>query len=431
MLAVAMLVLFTACASSIAPSPDAGVPLTSEFAGAWGGIARALFNWPNDLEGSYGYATVMVITVGGNAASVSGFCPDGSGRMTLSGSGTAATYSGSLSCAPVVAYGSVESCEALVLSYTDATLTLTGHSTLKLIQKGTLTGCGSSANVETTVDGWLAVTPWDIRFKGIGQTPYFAAGDPGPPTPAPDAAMTVAGSGILAWGLLGQEGLYVLDSFYAPAQVGSYVGSVWSQGSCPGYFADALAGNYVVTGLVGDPNDLKAYACSIIGVSEQDAGPTFQYLIEGGVSADGILAQLSGTQSARSYVVTAIYQMDAGLYAYVAESIGQLPDGGYEQFDTVIHTPFLEDLADAANDLADAGYVITASAWQGESYYTLVGTRPVGSTASYQAMTISISNGIDLSPGDAMLGSGFVPVSVQGISTVLDGGPSEWLIGER
>ncbi len=428
-LAVVIVMLCTACASPLAP-PDAGV--SSEFAGAWGSFATALFNWGTNLAGSYGYETVMVIAVGGNATSVSGFCPDGSGTMTLSGSGTAATYSGSLACAPAVAYGNVVSCRALVLSHNSATLTLTGHSTLTLTQNGTLTGCGEPARVVTTVHGWLATTPWDIRFKGIGQTPYFTPGYPTAPTPAPDAAITVAGSGNLAWGLLGQESLYALDAFYAPAQVGWYLGSVWSEGSCPKYFADAVAGNYVVTGLVGDPNnDVNPYSyCSILGVSQADGGPTFHYLTEGGVSADHIRAQLGGTQSARSYVLTAIYQVDAGLYAYVAESLGELADGGYEQFDTVIWTASLDELANEAADLADAGYVITASAWQGETYYTLVGTRAVGSRASYQAMTISVSNEIDLSPGDAMLGNGFVPVSAQGVSTVLDGGPVEWLIGE-
>jgi hypothetical protein len=86
---------------------------------------------------------------------------------------------------------------------------------------------------------------------------------------------------------------------------------------------------------------------------------------------------------ARSFVVTAISQVDAGLYRYVAESLGTLSAGGYEEFDTLIQRPLLADLATEAEALADAGYIITASAWRGEPYYTLVGTRPAGSAATH------------------------------------------------
>jgi len=106
----------------------------------------------------------------------------------------------------------------------------------------------------------------------------------------------------------------------------------------------------------------------------------------------------------------------------------------FGQFDTVIRTPVVADLASGAEALADAGYVITASAWQGEPYYTLVGTRPVGSTVSHTTLMMPTTQEASLGDVAALLSDGYTPVSGMDVySSLPDGGFTEdaWLIGEN
>jgi hypothetical protein len=208
--------------------------------------------------------------------------------------------------------------------------------------------------------------------------------------------------------------------------------TLWTDGiACPAKLAEALSGNNVVIGLGGDPDQNNA-TCIIFGVGQPDAGPTLQYLTEDAVTASHILNVMSGSASARSFVVTAIVEVDAGLYTYVAESVGPLSDGGYEQFDTLIQTPLVGDLATQAEALADAGYIITASAWRGQPYYTLVGTRAVGSAATHTTTTVATNYSTLESDSQGMLSNGYVLVSFTAGSIPADGGSTDlWLIGEK
>jgi hypothetical protein len=432
-LAIVVLGMCAACTSSSGTDGGNTTPLSVNFAGTWGGPARAEFS----AGGSLTYDTAMVVAVSGNMASVSGVCPDGTASVTLAGSGASALYSGTLTCPAIPISG----CETVVFTYTEAALTLTGTTSLILASAGSASGCGYTYGLVTTFNGTLAATGdnpvpgWDLRFKGVGESLVASTvgGFGGGAAPGAENIFTLTGRGRIEWGLIAGGGFSV-DSLYGASQTAVYQNTLWVLGAmCPENFAEALAANNVVIALDGDPNQENAI-CIILGVGQPDAGPTFQYLTEDAVPVGHIMEELTGSARGRSFVVTAIFAVDAGLYTYVAESLGSLADGGYEQFDTVIHTPLVAELATEAEALADAGYVITASAWQGEPNYMLVGTRPVGSAATHAAMTLMTDDLTYFVDAESMLSNGYVPVSLlQDYYSLADGGlgSDTWLIGEK
>ncbi len=205
--------------------------------------------------------------------------------------------------------------------------------------------------------------------------------------------------------------------------------TVWADGvACPDSLASAFAGNNVVIGLGGDPNLVDA-TCTILAIGEPDGGPVFEYL-NGEMSADEILSNLALSAESRAFVVTALSEVDSGVYAYVAESLGTLQDGGYEQFETVFNVAPVDQLMTAAQALADAGFVITASTWQADSYYALVGTRAVGARRVYTAITVE--TGLVRAADDmtGLVAAGFAPVSTN-IRFLSDGGIDFIVIGEK
>jgi hypothetical protein len=427
-------VLLFACNSTNAPGLDSGTgngSLSSGFAGTWGGPIQTDFS----VGGGFEVGTALYITVSGETASISGVCPDGSGNLPVGGSGTSAVFSGSVTCPSVAISG----CDGVVVTYTQANLALIGPASLKLIATGSAAGCGLTGTVDSTFTGTLAaagdnpVPTWDLRFKGVGQSFSPLKGLGGGAILGARQVVTWTGRGLIPWGLVGGGG-FLVDLLYGAAQTAVYQDTVWLDGyQCPTTFAAAMAGNNVILALDGDPYQENAI-CILVGVGQPDGGPQFQYLTEEAVPLSALLDELTASTVGRSFVLTSLFAVDAGLFAYVAESVGQLSDGGYEQFDTVIQTPLVADLATSAEALADAGYVITASAWQGEPNYTLVGTRPVGSASSHTTVTMMTNDLAHYSDTEGMLENGYVPVSLlQDYYTLPDGGlgSDTWLIGEK
>lgn len=421
--AIAVVALF-ACSNS--------APLSAGLAGSWIGTAVARFG----SGGSVTYDATIVVTVASDTVSVAGICPDGTGLMALTGSGTSASSSGTLTCPGIALAG----CEAVVFSYAKADVLLDGATSLVFAATGSASGCGDTETLVTSffgsppLDAGPPLPPWDLRFKPVGESLVPLGGFGGGVDPGfGEGIATNSGPGLIDWGLVSGGGFF-LNYLYSAAQPVVYLDTLWFDGStCPATLSAALAGNNVITALDGDPY-LANGSCILLGVAQPDGGPTFQYLSEDAVPAAHILEALSGSPSAASYVVTAIFQADAGLYTYIAESVGQLPDGGYEAFDTLIQTPLVEDVASGAEALADAGYIITASTWLGEPYYTLVGTRPSGSTVAHATMTMTTDVEHYFGDAQAMLLDGYVPVSVMADYSVLpDGGVigETLLIGER
>jgi hypothetical protein len=411
---------------------DAGPPLSNGFAGTWGGTLQTTFGAGGGIDAT----TAMFVTVSGNTASVSGVCPDGSGSQSFVGSGATASSPGAVTC-PAIPVGD---CQSVTFAFGDSDLALLDATHLELTVSGRATGCSVTNSFITKFEGSLAasgtdpVPGWDLRFKGVGESFVAVGGFGGGGIPGvPGDTFTWAGRGLIGWGLVAGGG-FLVDSLYGAAQTALYENTLWVDGvNCPTTLAQAKAGNNVITAFDGDPYQVGAL-CIILAVGQPDGGPSFQYLSEEAVPLSQIQDELTDTPSGRSFVLTALFAVDGGLYSYIAESLGTLPDGGMEQFDTLIQTPLIADLATAAEALADAGYVITATAWQGEAIYTLVGTRPSGSTSSHGTVTMMTDDLTYFGEVQDMLKNGFVPVSLlQDYYTLPDGGlgADTWLIGER
>jgi len=441
LLACVFLALGAACGASLATDGGPLPPLSVQLAGTWGGTANAVFSLRGSNTGAHPFDTAVFVTVSGTTATLTGLCPDGTGVLTVTGSGTTASGSSvppfsTWQCPAIV----IADCQAVVFTYQTVEMTLTGPTRLRVTATGLASGCGSTYGLATTFDGVLAaagdsaVPAWDLRFRGVGESLVArGGGSGGGTTPGPTLIFTWAGHGLLPWGLVAGGG-FLVDFLYGASQTAVYQDTLWAAGGrCPDYLSQALSGNNVILALDGDPY-LENATCTLLGVAQQDGGPVFQYLTEDAVPLGHILDALTTSPQGRSFVMTAIFQVDAGLYTYVAESVGQLADGGYQAFDTVIETPLVADLATSAEALADAGYVITASAWQGEPTYLLVGTRPVGTTAAHATRTVMTDDNTYFADAEAMLTDGYVPVSLlQDYYGLPDGGlgTDTWLIGER
>jgi hypothetical protein len=241
--------------------------------------------------------------------------------------------------------------------------------------------------------------------------------------------VTWSGPGLIGWGLTGEDFFLIgiLDGLSQPI---GYETTLWSDGyECPTSLAQALSGNNVVVGLGGDPSQVGT-TCTLLGIRRPDAGPQYNYLSDTSASISQIADRLATSSESRSFVVTAMFEVDAGFYSYIAESTGQLADGGFEQFDTLIETPTLVELPAAVQSLADAGYIVTASSWRGQAYYTLVGTRLSGSSAAHLAVIANPSFLTYSTEVAQMLSDGYSPVSFM-VADLLDGGSNLLLIGEK
>jgi hypothetical protein len=242
---------------------------------------------------------------------------------------------------------------------------------------------GGSCNLDGGSDAGVDAGPLiELRFRGAGTALALTGfNDSGGPS---GGAFKITGD---ASGF--SVAITHRDSFFrffeAPATPGApFRSEIIADGAtCPDSLASLLAQNMVVLGIGGDPSIADPTGggsgfCTMLGVSTPDAGPQYSYLSATGVTLDELADSLTRDSQARSYVVTALSAEDSGI-AYVAESIGPLADGGMEDFDTRIVTASEADLAVQAADLADAGYVVTASNNQG-AQFILVGTRASGST---------------------------------------------------
>lgn len=199
--------------------------------------------------------------------------------------------------------------------------------------------------------------------------------------------------------------------------------------SCPDSLASLVSQNMVVLALGGDPSlrnvtgdpTNTSARCAILGVGMPDGGAVYSYLTAAGSTLDELSATLVQSAQNRSYVVTALSAPDSGI-AYAAESIGRLPDGGLESFDTRIVTADESALEAQAEALADAGYVITAANAQA-TQFILVGTRPTGASQAHSAV-------VDQHPGGQLgtsvperYSEGYAPMSyVDDVFREADGG---------
>jgi hypothetical protein len=137
----------------------------------------------------------------------------------------------------------------------------------------------------------------------------------------------------------------------------------------------------------------------------------YEHLVGASRSAADIEAALRADDRSKSFVVTAITRIADDRYTFVAESVGVV-DGRYEQFETAVRSAPLSELGVVAEALASDGYIITASSWEGEPEYTLVGTRnPSDATARSIQVLLSDAGHFPEDIGRLMV-DGYAPVSV-------------------
>ena len=119
--------------------------------------------------------------------------------------------------------------------------------------------------------------------------------------------------------------------------------------------------------------------------------------------------------------------MDAGLYAFVAESTEATPA---EVFEARWEVTDAGTVAAVVAALSDAGMVVTAGTG-GPSGYTLVGTRRTGNSRPLDALTL-LQPGVDPAASvAALVAGGYAPVAVLLHPQLPDGGFEVVSIGQR
>lgn len=128
--------------------PPAGCP-SSAFKGIWSGNRYTY----SQLPGANPWAnySAVYVDVRKPYLHVSGICPDGSGILDVTGSGTSINWTGALAC-PWPRSG----CENLALTYTAITFYIASNGMYAMDATGTASGCGITSPVTTyfTAETW-------------------------------------------------------------------------------------------------------------------------------------------------------------------------------------------------------------------------------------------------------------------------------------
>ena len=122
---------------------SSGGNLDPALGGTWSGTATLTLagGSPQQFSGD------LTLAVSGQNATVN-VCLDGSGPITMHGSGQSASWQGSMACAPVQFTG----CAAVTLTFQSASVSLNG-STLTVQSGGSLSGCGTTLGFTLGLSG--------------------------------------------------------------------------------------------------------------------------------------------------------------------------------------------------------------------------------------------------------------------------------------
>jgi len=127
-----IIVLLIAVASACGGS--GGGNLDPALGGTWSGTATLTLAGQQPQQ----FAGDLSVTVSGQNATMN-VCLDGSGPITMHGSGGSASWQGSMACAPVQFTG----CAAVTMTFQSVSVSLNG-STLTAQSAGSLSGCGTT-----------------------------------------------------------------------------------------------------------------------------------------------------------------------------------------------------------------------------------------------------------------------------------------------
>lgn len=135
-LSAALFVLAAACGGSSALDPALN--------GTWTGPTTFTVtgNAPQTGTGS------LKVAVSGQNAVLSEICLDGTGSVTMPGSGNSASWTGSFDCPPV----QFTNCAAVILTFKSATISL-NNATLTAQGSGTGAGCGATISFSLALTG--------------------------------------------------------------------------------------------------------------------------------------------------------------------------------------------------------------------------------------------------------------------------------------
>jgi hypothetical protein len=267
----------------------------------------------------------------------------------------------------------------------------------------------------------------DLRFRAVGEELSLVNGSSlgGGPTPGGGTFIdTHVGSDFLT-GLFLNDLFLTLRLTYENAP--KYETRLYASGdNCQAALDEELARGATITGLGGDPTRDDGL-CTLVGIGVPSNVLPRQYLV--GVLAGEKIVDLMRTEPNvhRGYVLTAISEVDAGSYAFIAES--RVQDGGVVEFETRLVVKDSKDIGLAVEELSDAGMIITASSG-GPSGYTMVGTRSPGGIQRRDSITLR-EDGID--PArliEEVVLQGLAPVAVMA-SSLPDGGFEVVTVGQR
>jgi hypothetical protein len=281
----------------------------------------------------------------------------------------------------------------------------------------------SDAGVDAGTDAGRFI---DVRFRGVGEAVSLVSfsGFGGGPYPGGGTDILWSDGSLFGQGVFNAD--YLFWRGYSYPGAGRYETRVYVAGSsCDSALADDLQYGDAVLGLGGDPtrSDLT---CTVLGVHPIDGGVPYDAWVSGLSVGSQAVDLLNSTADYRRLVITALSEVDAGVYAFVAVARQHAPVP--EQFEARFEVAGVEGIAAVAATLSDAGMIITAGTG-GPSGYTLIGTRPVGSTRSLVSST-EVNAGVDIDPGTfAVLGQGLAPVAFM-LRSLSDGGFETVVIGQ-
>ncbi len=164
------LVCFVACGGSDNGSNTDGgggstpvAPLNPALGGTWNGTTVLTLAGADPIA----YPSQLIVSVTGQSATAKHVCPlEGDpGTITLTGSGDAAFWSGTLACTPIQA----AECQAFTFTFRNASAALNPGGTVSAHASGSGSGCGVSL---------------DFTFSFVG-TPSSNPPPPNPPPPNP------------------------------------------------------------------------------------------------------------------------------------------------------------------------------------------------------------------------------------------------------
>lgn len=138
-----VVVAVVACGGSDGDESSGG-SVNSNMSGTWVGPGALLV----DPYAPQGYTGHLVVAASGTRVTVAGFCFDGSGSMTIQGSGNTASWTGAYTC-PSVAF---INCSSVALTFREASLVL-NNGVLSASGSGTLTGCGQTKPFTLSLTG--------------------------------------------------------------------------------------------------------------------------------------------------------------------------------------------------------------------------------------------------------------------------------------